>query len=94
LRYLDTIFKEFFPKIFIPQKDTVYQYFWSDKELRFKHWNEIIDEFSSRIEFPYDSLFVPTVDSISYTKILHYLMGIKKKVFFTGATGVGKSILI
>lgn len=24
LRYLDTIFKEFFPKIFIPSKDTVY----------------------------------------------------------------------
>jgi dynein heavy chain len=53
-----------------------------------------MDEFSSRIEYPYDSLFVPTVDSISYTKILHYLMGVKKKVFLTGATGVGKSILI
>ena len=51
-------------------------------------------EFDSRIEYPYDSLFVPTVDSISYTKILHYLMGINKKVFLTGATGVGKSILI
>ena len=47
-------------------------------------------EFDSRIEYPYDSLFVPTVDSISYTKILHYLMGINKKVFLTGETGVGK----
>ena len=60
----------------------------------FKNWNQVLPEFESRIVAPYDQLFVPTVDSVSYTKILSYLLGCSKKTFFTGKTGVGKSIII
>lgn len=37
---------------------------------------------------------MPTIDSVSYTKILSHLTGIEKRTFFTGSTGVGKSIII
>jgi dynein heavy chain len=92
-RYLDNIFREFFSKLQIPNKDTVFQYFYHEKDHKFYHWKELVGDFEKRIEYPYDQLFVPTIDSVSYTKILQYLIDLDKKTFFTGATGVGKSII-
>jgi len=93
-RYLDSIFRDFFGKLHIPLKETVFQYYYNCKETKFKHWDDIVPEFEARIVAPYDSLFVPTIDSVSYTKILSFLMDSNKKAFFTGSTGVGKSIII
>jgi hypothetical protein len=69
-RFLDTIFRDLFAKLHIPTQDTVYQYYYNTKEMTFKPWKELIPEFPSRIEPPYDSLYVPTIDSVCYTKIL------------------------
>jgi len=93
-RYLDTIFRDFFGKLQIPARDSVFQYFYNEKDSKFKHWKELVGDFETRIEAPYDQLFVPTIDSVSYSKILQYLMDLGKKTFFTGATGVGKSIIV
>ena len=62
--------------------------------MTFKHWKEVVPEFPCRIEAPYDTLFVPTIDSVSFTKILSQLMNCHKRVFFTGVSGTGKSIII
>jgi len=37
---------------------------------------------------------VPTVDTVRYTALLEMLVSINKPVFFTGNTGVGKSIIL
>ena len=46
------------------------------------------------MDAPYFSLFIPTIDSVSYTNILSMLLKINKRAFYTGNTGVGKSKLI
>jgi dynein heavy chain len=93
-RFLDSIFRDFFGKCQIPPKETVFFYYYNPKEMMFKPWNDLVPEFEKRIVAPYDQLFVPTIDSVSSTKILNMLMDQGKKVFFTGGTGVGKSIII
>lgn len=93
-RYLDNIFRDFFGKLHMPPKETVFQYFYHEKEMRFRPWDQVLADFETRIVAPYDQLYVPTIDSVSYTKILSHLTGINKKTFFTGTTGVGKSIII
>jgi dynein heavy chain len=37
---------------------------------------------------------VPTVDSVSYTKVLGFLTVTNKRTFLTGSTGVGKSVIV
>jgi dynein heavy chain len=37
---------------------------------------------------------VPTVETVRYSTILEMLIQINKPVFFTGSTGVGKSIIV
>jgi hypothetical protein len=37
-RYLDGIFRDFFGRLHIPAKETVFQYFYHEKEGRFKSW--------------------------------------------------------
>ena len=43
---------------------------------------------------PFFSILVPTIDTVRYTALLDMLIQINKQVFFTGNTGVGKSIII
>ena len=75
-RYLDTIFRDLFGKVHIPPYETVFQYYYNTKEMTFKHWKEVVPEFPCRIEAPYDTLFVPTIDSVSFTKTLKKLTSV------------------
>jgi dynein heavy chain, axonemal len=93
-RHLDSVFRDFFGKLHIPPKETVFQYFYHEKEMRFKSWAQLLPDFETRIVAPYDQLFVPTIDSVSYTKVLSYLTSANKKTFLTGSTGVGKSVIV
>ncbi len=43
---------------------------------------------------PFFSIMVPTVETVRYSTILEMLIQINKPVFFTGSTGVGKSIIV
>jgi hypothetical protein len=53
-RFLDSIFRDFFGKLHIPPKETVFQYFYQEQEMRFKNWNQMLPEFENRIVAPYD----------------------------------------
>jgi dynein heavy chain len=81
-------------KLHIPRLDTVFQYYYEPSEMKFRHIKNIVPRFEYRLESSYFSLFVPTVDSVCYAHLLDILLKINKKAFFTGNTGVGKSILI
>lgn len=42
----------------------------------------------------YFSLLVPTIDTVRNAQCLEYLLEKEKPTFFTGITGVGKSVII
>ena len=93
-RQLDVIFRSFFTKLQIPKVDTVFQYFYKPKEIKFRHIQSIVPEFEFSADASYFQLFVPTVDSVCYTLLLDKLVKSNRKALVTGKTGVGKSKLV
>ena len=53
-----------------------------------------MDEFVYDKEKPYFSLLVPTIDTVRNAYCLEILLEKEKPTFFTGVTGVGKSVII
>ncbi len=51
-------------------------------------------EFVYDPKLPFFSIMVPTVETVRYSTVLEMLVQVNKPVFFTGATGVGKSIIV
>lgn len=39
-------------------------------------------------------MLVPTVDTTRFSYIMEYLLNKKKHIYVTGATGVGKSVVV
>ena len=85
--------RDFFGKLHIPTSETVFDYFYSEKELKIVHWEKVIPAFEYDPKLPFFSILVPTVDTVRYTAILDMLISINKPLFMTGNTGVGKSII-
>lgn len=88
------MFREFLKTVHFPPAETVFEYFYIDKEQKYIHWNKIVPAFEYDAKLPFFSLLVPTVDTVRYSTILDMLVHIQKPVFFTGSTGVGKSIIM
>ena len=80
----------------IPVSETVFEYFVDThrQELAFRHWNESLPEFKYSKQASYFQMVVPTVDTVRYETLLRLLYSRNKAVFFTGETGVGKSVII
>lgn len=64
------------------------------KEVRFKPWTDKIEEFVYEKDTTYFSLLVPTIDTVRNAYCLEYLLDKEKPTFFTGVSGVGKSVII
>jgi dynein heavy chain len=62
--------------------------------MKFVHWNKVVPTFDFDVTAPFFALQVPTVDTVRYSAILEMLLEINKGTFFTGETGVGKSVII
>mmetsp|Transcript_7540 Transcript_7540/g.6879 ORF Transcript_7540/g.6879 Transcript_7540/m.6879 type:complete len:251 (-) Transcript_7540:75-827(-) len=93
MKYLDNMFREYFSKLHFPTSETVLEYFYSEKEAKILMWEKVMPAFEYDPKIPFFSLLVPTVDTVRYTTILDMLVKIGKPAFFTGNTGVGKSII-
>jgi len=94
VRYLDNMMREFFGKLHIGPADTVFEYYFNEKEMKFIPWSKIVPAFEYDPKAPFFSLLVPTIDTVRFSTILEMLVNINKPVFFTGNTGVGKSIIL
>lgn len=94
IRFIDNIMREFFAKLHFPMAETVFEYYYNEKEQRFVHWSRIVPAYTYDAKLPFFSIMVPTVETVRYTTILEMLVGVGKPVFFTGSTGVGKSIIV
>ena len=64
------------------------------KNMNYKLWADIVPNFVYDKSLPYFSLLVPTVETVRTSYCLDHLIEAKKFVFFTGVTGVGKSVII
>lgn len=92
IRYIDNMLRDFFGKLHIPMSETVFEYYFNEKEGRFVHWNRAVPAFTYDSRLPFFSLLVPTVETTRTTALLDLLQG--KPVFLTGSTGVGKSVIV
>jgi dynein heavy chain, axonemal len=64
------------------------------KEYRFQPWTQKVEDFVFDKDKPYFSLLVPTIDTVRNAHCLEILLEKEKPTFFTGVTGVGKSVII
>ena len=78
----------------IPEKNTVYDWAWVTKDLKFKSWLEIVPSFSIVPTAQFQDILVPTLDTIRYGYILETQLHNDYPVMFCGETGTGKSVMV
>lgn len=94
---LDDCIKDEFKNIKIPTANTVFDFYYdaSKKDPAFIAWSEKVPQFEYNPALPYFQLMVPTVDTCRFAFMLEMLYCYSSKpIFFTGVSGVGKSVII
>jgi dynein heavy chain len=94
---IDDCVKDIFKSVKIPNTGTTFDYFYecSKKESAFIPWKDKVKPFEFNPNLPYFQLMVPTVDTYRYAFLLEMLYTYSESpIFFTGVSGVGKSIII
>ena len=93
---IDGLVQEHFSKVKYPNnEEPVFSYFINPKDLKPVNWStEVPKEFQYDAKLPYFSILVPTQNTVRYSYLLDLCLTIKKHCFFTGETGVGKSVVI
>jgi len=92
----DFIIRDQFKVANIPQGGTAFDYYYDykGKDKQWKHYQNKVVTFVYDKELSYFDLMVPTVDTTKYASNLETLLGIQQPMFFTGNSGVGKSVMI
>lgn len=91
----DDVVRDHFKMCAIPQGNTCFDYYLeTKKEMRFQPWTNKIEDFVYEKDTPFFSLLVPTIDTVRNAYCLEILLEKEKSIFFTGVTGVGKSVII
>ena len=92
---MDFLLRNIFENVDIPGSQTVFDYYMNPaKELAFRPWAENVPLFCYNKDLPFHELVVPTVEIIRQSYYLEHLICKEKQVFFTGAAGIGKSMII
>ena len=91
----DNVVREHFKACQIPPQDTVFSYFYDlKKEKVFKEWHTQVEPFVFDKTLPYFELIVPTPVTYAHKYCLEILLSVEKPAFFTGESGVGKSVIV
>jgi len=91
----DSIIRDQFKSAQIPGSFTSFDYWYDMKKTQtFKPWTEKVPTFVYDKDLSYFDLMVPTQDSTKYAYSLDHLTAIEKPIFFTGASGIGKTAII
>ncbi|CAL7933549.1 unnamed protein product [Xylocopa violacea] len=80
------------PDAFLPSVD-LWDLYVNVPHHRLDVWTDIMSEFKYDSEMPFFDILVPTVDTVRFGYMMKKLVEINKSVFFTGDTGVGKSVI-
>jgi len=93
-RFDDTV-RDTFKGVHIPPNFLVFDYFFDmKKDKSFKPWSSKVPTFEFNKDAPYFELLVPTSDTYKFSYCVELLLSKEKPSFFTGFTGVGKSVVI
>ena len=92
--YFDSTVREHFKAAQYPAPFTVFDYFYDLKAHTFKPWSDKVKEFVYVKELPFFDIMVETEMTYKHSYMLDLLLGGSKPIFFTGETGVGKSVVI
>lgn len=60
----------------------------------FKHWDNLVQPFEYDINEAFFNILVPTLDTTRFSYVIEYLLNRKKHVYVTGASGIGKSVIV
>ena len=78
----------------IPEKNTVYDWAWVIKDMKFKSWLEIVPQFNIPPGAQFQDILVPTIDTIRYGYLLETQLRNDYGILFCGDTGTGKSVMV
>lgn len=94
--FFDTTVRDVFKAVQFPNSGSVFDYWYDIRrdQKQFKHWDIKVEPFVYSKESSFFELMVPTSDTYKHRYCLEKLLTIEKSVFFTGDTGVGKSLVI
>ena len=68
VRFLDNMMRDFCSSLHIPDVDTVFDYKFNEKALKFEHWKGMLDPFEYQsVDVPFFKLVVPTIDTMRYS---------------------------
>ena len=93
----DDAVRPLFPKLPIPFTGTILDYKMEETEtgfIRWKSWKELVPAFRFSLSSTFFSLFVPTSDTEKYAYLMDLSVNMLRPAFFTGETGVGKSLIL
>ena len=93
--HFDTTVRDTFKAAQFPAGATVFDFFYEQKKAReFLSWETRLQPFSYVKEARFSDLFVDTATTYRHSWCLEYLLEGSKSAFFTGESGVGKSVII
>lgn len=77
-----------------PESLSVYAYSFDPVKMVWIEWMQTIPTYICDPQKPFAEIIVPTVDSVSYTYVIHQLLQIGKHVLCVGETGTGKTLYV
>jgi len=93
----DDVIRPLFPKLQIPFTCTFLDCRIEECEngvIKWKPWRDIVPAFKFNPNSPFFSLFVPTAETEKFSFIMEQSVNMLRPAFFTGETGVGKSMIL
>lgn len=93
---IDDFVRKKFSAILFPNTDNIYGFYLDNTggDFVFKSWNDITTDFVYDKDTAYFNLLVPTIDTVRYSFIMEWLLIHSKRIFVTGGTGTGKSVIV
>ncbi|ETO22423.1 dynein heavy chain 7 [Reticulomyxa filosa] len=86
--------RDLFPKCGIPTKGTVFDYIVDINKNTWIQWNDFVTPFEFKPKVPFNQMLVPTMDTYRYSYLMEMMFGVNHSVFFTGESGVGKTVIV
>ncbi len=92
---MDFLIRNIFESADFPGAQTVYDYYMDPKkDMSFRPWADLVPAFEYNAAQPFFQIIVPTVETVRQGYCLEQLLSHQKSVFFTGITGIGKSVIV